>query len=108
MNIERLLETTLHSSAVTRIEKEEKEHRVSMLQPDKNKKQIESFILQVEALTFSRPSRIDHRKGFHERNQTRSTSGECNRSKTSGRPGRGRENQGDYNYRPTMPGKSPA
>ena len=107
MNIERLLETALHFEAVTRIEEEDKEPRVAMLQPDKNDKLIESVNQLVEALTVSRDSRSDNRKGFHERNQTRSSSRESTRNKTRGRPGRGRGYQRGRNYRPPTPGKSP-
>ena len=55
-----------------------------MKQLDKNERLIESVNPLVKALNLSRDLPSDNRKGFHQRNQTRSHSGESNRNRTRG------------------------
>ena len=54
MNIERILEMALHLEAVTRIEEEEKEPRVAVLQPDNNEKLNNSVNQLIEKLSLLR------------------------------------------------------
>ena len=63
MNIERILEMALHLEAVTRIEEEEKEPRVALLQPDNNERLINSVNQLIEKLSLSRDSRNDKFSG---------------------------------------------
>ena len=69
VNIERILEMALHLEAVTRIEEEEKEPRVAVLQPDNNERLINSVNQLIEKLSLSRDSRNDNRNRFPERKQ---------------------------------------
>ena len=57
MNIEHILEMALHLEAVTRIEEEEKEPRVAVLQPDNNERLIISVNQLIEKLSLSREIR---------------------------------------------------
>ena len=76
--IEGVKEKALYLEAVTRIEEEQKEPRVAVLQPDNTERLISSVNQLVVSLSLSHDSRNDNRKGNSERKIFgRSSSKDC-------------------------------
>ena len=110
LTIETVSEEALHPEAVTRIEEEEREPKVAVLQPDKTKGAINSVNNVVEILSVSGGSRSGNRGSLRERSIfRRSSSREGNHSRKLADRGKGNRGRAGYRggqYRTLTPGKS--